>query len=62
MNIRELQEQLRKIEREHGEDVEVCVMNSTCTEYTNCVCMSYIENNYYVGENEKKIYKAILLL
>lgn len=62
MNIKELKEQLRKIEREHGEDVEICVMNSTHTEYTNCVCMNLIKGDYYVDENDKKQHKTILLL
>lgn len=62
MNIKELKKVLNQVEREHGEDVEICVMNSTCTEYTNCVCMNLIKDNYYVDENDKKQHKTILLL
>lgn len=62
MNIKELKEKLNQIEREHGEDVEICVMNSTCTEYTNCVCMSLIKGDYYVDKEDQKIHKTILLL
>lgn len=62
MNIKELQTKLNQITREYGEDIEICVMNSTLTEYTNCVCMELIKDDYYIDENDKKVHKPLLLL
>ena len=62
MNVKEFRDILNRIIREKGEDVEICVTTSTLTEFTNQLTMALYDNDYYINENEEKVYKTFLVL
>lgn len=62
MNAKEFRDILNKIIREKGENVEICVPTSTLTEFTNQLTMALYDNDYYINENEEKVYKTFLVL
>lgn len=62
MNAKEFKDILDKIIRTKGEDIEICVPTSNLTEFTNQLTMALYDNDYFINENEEKVYKTFLVL
>lgn len=62
MNIKEFRDVLNNIIKTKGEDIEICVPTSDLSEFTNRLTMALYDNDYYMDENERKIYKTFLVL
>ena len=62
MNVKELKEILDSLIRTGNGNLEVCQCSSQLTEYTNQIIPQIITDDYYLNENDEKVYKQFLLL
>ena len=62
MNVKELKEICDSLIRTGDGDLEVCHCTSQLTEYTNQIIPRIITGDYYLNEDDEKVYKQFLLL